>query len=84
MSSHKFEHVKRSHPRLSSLLDALIGYIRGQLGRGEPFIIPKLAAAALGLKDGEAFVLLELLAEANLLQRVYNVYCRQNGMLLDG
>jgi len=58
-------------------------YIRAQLSAGQPSIIPKLAAAALGLTEGEAFVLLELLAQGDVLQRVYNVYCRDFGTLLD-
>jgi hypothetical protein len=83
MSSRKFERVKQKNPRLSELLDQLGAYIRAQLSAGQPSIIPKLAAAALGLTEGEAFVLLELLAQGDVLQRVYNVYCRDFGTLLD-
>lgn len=83
MSSPKFEHVKTENPGLSELLDKLNEYIRAQIDRGQKYIIPKLAAAALGLNDGEAFVLLDLLAKGDLLQRVYNVYCRLNGALLE-
>lgn len=82
MSSPKFERVKRLNPRLSDLLEKLGAYIGTQINAGQPFIIPKLAAAALGLNDGEAFVLLELLAQGEVLQRVYNVYCRETDMLL--
>jgi hypothetical protein len=82
MSSPKFEHVKRQHPGLSNLLDRLLDYIRSQLSGGQEYIVPKLAAASLKLKDGEAFVLLDLLAQAGLLRRVYNVYCRKENALL--
>ena len=82
MSSPKFERVKRENPGLSQLFDKLSEYIRAQIGRGQKYIVPKLAAAALGLTDGEAFVLLDLLARGDALRRVYNVYCRQNGALL--
>jgi len=83
MSSPKFESVKRANPALAGLLDRLGAYIRTQIGSGQDFIIPKLAAAALRLNDGEAFVLLELLATGNVMRRVYNVYCRRTNMLLD-
>jgi hypothetical protein len=56
--------------------------LRAQTTDGQGYIVPKLAAAALGLKDGEAFVLLEMLAEAGVLRRVFNVYCRKNNALL--
>jgi len=34
------------------------------------------------MNDGEAFVLLELLARGNILRRVYNLYCSKTGVLL--
>lgn len=82
MSSPKFERVKRSNPRLAEFLDRLVGYINAQIRSGETYIIPKLAAAALHLTDSEAVVLLELLAKGDVLQRIYNVYCRKNDTLL--
>jgi hypothetical protein len=82
MSSPKFERVKEKNPDLSKLLDELAQYIRLQLDKGQPFIVPRLAAAALDLNDGEAFVLLELLAKEDILRRVYNVYCGANDVLL--
>lgn len=78
----KFERVKQLHPDLSALLDRLWAYIRAQSTDGQEYIIPKLAAAALKLNDGEAFVLLDLLAQGGILRRVYNVYCRKNNALL--
>jgi hypothetical protein len=82
MSSPKLERVKREHPSLAPLLDRLAGYIRTHLENGQSHVIPKLAAAALNLNDGEAFVLLELLAEVGVLRRVYNVYCRRENALV--
>ncbi len=82
MSSLKFEHVKQQHPGLAPLLDSLGAYIAGQILRGAQYIVPKLAAAALGINDGEAFVLLEMLAKEEILHRVYNVYCRKENALL--
>jgi hypothetical protein len=82
MSSPKFERVKQGHPGLSELLDRLGAYIRAQIASGQGYIVPKLAAAALRLNDGEAFVLLDLLAEGDVLRRVYNVYCRKENALL--
>jgi hypothetical protein len=82
MSSPKFERVRQNNPRLSGLLDRLVGYINAQLQSGQMYIIPKLAAASLHLTDGEAVVLLELLAKGDVLQRIYNVYCRENKTLL--
>ena len=78
----KFEHVKQRYPGLAALLDRLGEYIRSQARDGQPYFIPKLAAAALGLSDGEVFVLLDLLANGGVLHRVYNVYCRPNNALL--
>jgi hypothetical protein len=82
MSSQEFEHIKSQYPRLAPLLDRMITYIGAQTADGQEYIIPKLAAAALRLTDGEAFILLQKLAEAGVLQRVYNVYCRKNNALL--
>jgi hypothetical protein len=82
MSSQKLEKIKQRHPGLSTLLDQIGEYIRVQIAAGQDYVVPKLAAAALQLNDGEAFVLLELLVEGNLLRRVYNVYCRKNDALL--
>ena len=82
MSSPKFELVKKRNPGLAPLLDRMAAYVREQIRAGEKFIVPKLGAAKLGLNDGEAFVLLELLTKGEVLRRVYNVYCRRNDMLL--
>jgi hypothetical protein len=82
MSSPKFEHIKQRHPGLSTLLDRLGIYIRAQSDNGQEYVVPKLAASALHITDGEAFVLLELLAEGGVLQRVYNIYCRKENALL--
>jgi len=82
MSSPKFERVKKNNPRLSDFLDRLVSYINSQIQSGESYIIPKLAAAALRLTDAEAVVLLEVLAKGEILQRIYNVYCRRNETLL--
>ena len=82
MSSPKFERVKKNNPRLSDFLDRLVSYINLQIQSGESYIIPKLAAAALRLTDAEAVVLLEVLAKGEILQRIYNVYCRRNETLL--
>ena len=82
MSSPKFERVKQQHPGISALLDRLGEYIRAQIRDGQEYLIPKLAAAALRLNEGEAFVLLDLLARAGVLRQVYNVYCRKNNALL--
>ena len=78
----KFELAKQKHPELAELLDHLMVYMQRQIRNGEKFFIPKLAAAALGLSDGEAFVLLELLARAGTVQRAFNVYCKKDGGLL--
>ena len=82
MSSPKFESVKRNNPRIATLLDRLGEYIRDQVQSRQRYIVPKLAGAALRLNDGEAFVLLEILAAGGLLQRVYNLYCEKTGALL--
>ena len=82
MLSPKFERVKERHVGVAGLLDRLGHYIESQQASGQPYVIPKLAAAALQLTDGEAFVLLDMLAEGEVLQRVYNVYCRSHNALL--
>ncbi|HEY2363143.1 MAG TPA: hypothetical protein VGK36_18625 [Candidatus Angelobacter sp.] len=82
MLSPKFEHVKQRYPGLSPLLDRVGQYIQSHVRDGQEYVIPKLAAAALHLNDGEAFVLLDLLAKEGVLRRVYNVYCRKNNALL--
>lgn len=82
MSSQELERIKQKYPRLAPLLDRLIAYIRVQAKDNQEYVIPKLAAAALHLNDGEAFVLLDLLSTAGIVRRVYNVYCRKENALL--
>lgn len=82
MSSQELGRIKQQYPRLAPLLDRLIAYIRAQTDDKQEYVIPKLAAAALRLNDGEAFVLLDLLVQAGVLRRVYNVYCRTENALL--
>jgi hypothetical protein len=60
----------------------MFSYIGRQTAAGQRFLLPKLAGAALRLNDGEAYVLLELLANSGLLDRVFNIYCRKTGTLL--
>jgi hypothetical protein len=78
----RLERVKSRHRQLAGLLDQMVAYIRKQTTDGEPFVIPKLAAAALQINAGEAYVLLKMLAVGGLLQQQYNVYCGPQGMLL--
>ncbi len=82
MSSPKFELAKRNNPALADLLDRLMSYVDAQTQNGQGFLLPKLAAAALKLNDGEAYVLLEALAQTGVLRRVFNVYCKESGDLL--
>ncbi len=82
MSYPKFERAKLANPELTQLLESLMTYISNQASIGQTFIVPKLAAAVLKLNDGEAYVLLEILANAEILDRVFNVYCKRTGMLL--
>jgi hypothetical protein len=82
MLSPKLELVKRKNPKLADLLDRLMSYIDIQIKNGQSFFLPKLAAAALGLNDGEAYVLLGTLAKAGVLRQVFNVYCKPGGELL--
>lgn len=64
MWSPKLDPVRRKYQTLAPLLERLIAYIQQQLNINQKFIIPKLAGAALKLNDGEAYVLLEILARA--------------------
>ncbi|MBB5062329.1 hypothetical protein [Granulicella mallensis] len=82
MLSRKFERAKRDNPGLSDLLDELMQYLERQQQSGQHFFLPKLAAAKLRLNDGEAYVLLEVLARAGVLTRAFNVYCKKSGALL--
>jgi len=82
MPSPKLERVKARNRALSDLLDRTASYVRRQISSGEKFVIPKLAAAMLNINEGEAFVLLKILAEGGILQQVYNVYCRPTGIYL--
>ena len=82
MSSPKLELVKRQNPTLAPIFDELMSYILDQVAAGQAFILPKLAAAALGMNDGEAYVLLEFLASEGILKRAFNVYCKQTDVLL--
>jgi len=82
MSSHRLELVKQKNPALASTFDELMVYISNQVEGGQTFILPKLTAAALRMNDGEAYVLLELLADEGFLKRAFNVYCKRTDVLL--
>lgn len=79
MPSPKLERVKARHREVADLLDRLAEYIARQTSSGEEFIVPKLAAAALQINEGEAFVLLKMMADEHLLKQVYNIYCKEQG-----
>lgn len=76
MLSDRLEHAKRKNPELADLLELMGAYVLRQDALGEPYIIPRLAGAALDLTDGESFVLLEALASAGAIERAFNVYCK--------
>jgi hypothetical protein len=78
----KVERAKRRNPGLATLLDELVIYIRSQLDEWQEFIVSKLAAVSLKITDGEAFVLLKILSEADVLEMIYNVYCSITGALI--
>lgn len=82
MQSPKLEHVKARHVGVASLLDRLAEYVERQSAAKQSFVVPKLVGAALGISDGESYVLMEMMAESELLKRQYNVYCRKEGVLL--
>ena len=82
MPLHKFGRDKAKHRQLVDLLDQMVSYVRAQTNGGEQFVIPKLAAAALQIGVGEAYVLLKMLTDQGVLQQQYNVYCGPQGMLL--
>src|SRR5206468_1862598 len=82
MPSPKLERVKKQYRGASVLLDQMAAYIQRQLANHQEFVIPKLAAAALGIKEAEAFVLLKMMADGGLLQQQYNVYCRDKDLYM--
>jgi hypothetical protein len=77
MPSPKLERVKAKHRQVADLLDRMAEYIARQTSSGEEFIIPKLAAAALQINEGEAFVLLRMMADEHLVKQIYNIYCKE-------
>lgn len=78
----RLELAKSKQPRLADLYDRMWAYALDRSRKGYEFVVPKLAAPVLGISNGEAFVLLEQLAEAGLFKTTYRVYCRAEGNLL--
>jgi len=78
----KLERVKARHREAAGLLDSMANYVCRQMAAHEEFVIPKLAAADLGLSEGEAFVLLKMMADEDVVKQQFNVYCRTHGILL--
>ena len=59
-----------------SSIPGLLNRVRVHINaNGARYITPRDVGLGIGLSDGEAFVLLELLVKANVLKRAYNVYC---------
>lgn len=78
----RLELAKNKRPRLADLYDRMWAYALDRYRKGYDFVVPKLAAPILGISNGEAFVLLEQLAESGLFKTTYRVYCRPEGKLL--
>ena len=83
---HWQHHLDRDRQEASngSSIPGLLNRVKVHINaNGSQYITPRDVGLGVGINDGEAFVLLNLLAKAKILKRAYNVYCISTDTIMD-
>lgn len=77
MPSKKLEAYSSSHPSLASFIQRLEEYIQWLREQGITEVVPRVAAAKLGLSEADALALLTIFRDAGLVRPRYDLICRR-------
>jgi hypothetical protein len=75
MPSEKLETFSKENPQLAPRIRALEEYLQWQKDRGVKEIIPRVAAAKLGISEADTLGLLTLFEDASLVKHRYDLVC---------
>jgi hypothetical protein len=77
MPSKKLEAYSSDHPSLAPFIQKLDEYIHWLRGQGITEVVPRVAAAKLGLSEADALALLSVFREAGFVRPRYDLICRR-------
>jgi hypothetical protein len=76
MRSKKLESFSKQNPKLAPLVEKLEEYIQWLAERGIKEVIPRVAAAQLGVSEADTLGLLSLFQDAGLVKPRYDLVCK--------
>jgi len=82
MQSKKLESFSKRNPKVASLVEKLEEYIRWLAERGIKEVIPRVAAAQLGISEADTLGLLSLFQDAGLVKPRYDLVCKKTNSVL--
>jgi hypothetical protein len=77
MPSKKLEAYSSSHPSLAPYIQKLEEYIQWLREQGITEVVPRVAAAKLGLSEADALALLSIFRDAGMVRPRYDLICRR-------
>jgi hypothetical protein len=82
MPSKKLENFSRRNPELAPLVQKLMDYIHWLSDQKITKLIPRVAAALLGISEADTLGLLSLFQDAGIVEPRYDLVCKRTGSLL--
>lgn len=76
MPSKKLETFSKRNPKLAPLIQKLEEYLRKLAEQGINEVIPRVAAAQLGISEADTLGLLKLFHDAGLVKPRYDLICK--------
>jgi len=82
MPSRELENFNKRNPRLAPLVQKLEEYLRWLAEQGISEVIPRVAAAKLGISEADTLGLLTLFQDAYLVKPRYDLVCKATSSVL--
>jgi hypothetical protein len=82
MPSKKLENFSRRNPELAPFVQKLAEYIRWLSDHNVNVLVPRVAAAQLGISEADTLGLLSLFQDAGLVQPRYQLVCKRTSSVL--
>jgi len=82
MPSKKLENFSRRNPELAPLVRKLADYIQWLSEQNIKELIPRVAAAQLGVSEADTLGLLSLFQDAGIVEPRYHLVCKATGSVL--
>jgi hypothetical protein len=82
MPSKKLENFSKNNPELAPLVRKLEEYLRWLQERGIKEVIPRVAAAQLGISEADTLGLLSVFEEAGRVKPRYDLVCKSTNSVL--